>query len=222
MAYFTPRLFTFLRQIKSHNDRAWFEANRERFAADVEAPLLQFITDIAPRLHAISPAIVVNPRRTGGSMYRFYRDTRFSADKSPFKTHVAAHFAHSGKRTNPSVPGFYLHLEPGECLGGGGIYHPEPQALARIRMAIVEDEKGWTAVRKHGLDIQGDTLKRAPAGFDPAHRFVEDLKRKDHYAMFEFTEAQACAPDFLDRYVEGCERVAPLVAFIAKALNLKW
>jgi uncharacterized protein (TIGR02453 family) len=221
MSYFTPKLFTFLRQIKKHNDRAWFEAHRARYTADVEAPMLQFIADVAPRLRSISRHIIVDPRRSGGSMYRFYRDTRFSADKSPYKTHVAAHFAHDTKKTSTSIPGFYLHFEPGDCFGGGGIYHPESPALARIRLAIVES-KAWPAVKRLGLDIQGDSLTRAPAGFDPAHRFIEDLKRKDHYAIFEFTEAQACAGDFLDRYAAGCERVAPLVAFIAKTLGLRW
>jgi uncharacterized protein (TIGR02453 family) len=222
MPYFTPKLFTFLRQIRKHNDRAWFEAHRAQYVADVEAPMLQFIADVAPRLRRISRAIVVDPRRSGGSMYRFYRDTRFSADKSPYKTHVAAHFAHETKKTSTSIPGFYLHLEPGDCMGGGGIYHPDPQTLARLRMAMVENPKAWAAVKKLGLSIQGDSLTRAPAGFDPAHRFIDDLKRKDHYAIFDFTEAQACAGDFLDRYADGCERVAPLVAFIAKSLNLRW
>jgi uncharacterized protein (TIGR02453 family) len=222
-ASFSPALFSFLRQLKAHNTREWFEANRARYLADVEAPTLQFIADLAPRLRSISPTIVVDPRRTRGSMYRIYRDTRFSPDKSPYKTHVAAHFAHAARtKSAPSVPGFYLHLEPGECLGGGGIYHPDSPSLTRIRLAIVERAPTWAAVKKRGLDIHGDTLTRAPAGFDPTHRFVDDLKRKDHYALVPFTQAQVCAPDFLERYVSACERVAPLVAFIAGALKLKW
>jgi len=221
-AYFTPALFTFLRDLKAHNKRDWFLANRERYTATVEAPMLAFIGDLAPKLRAISSSIVVDPRRSGGSMYRIYRDTRFSSDKSPYKTHVAAHFAHERKKDVPSgVPGFYLHLEPKDCLGGGGIYHPDSATLARIRLAIAES-RGWAAVRKARLTIEGERLTRAPAGFDPTHRYVDDLKYKDFYAIETFSQKDVCASNFLDRYVECCRRVTPLVAFIARALEYRW
>jgi len=221
-AYFGPSLFAFLKQLKAHNNRDWFLANRERYQADVEAPVLQFIHDLAPRLAGISPAFVVDPRRTGGSMYRIYRDIRFSGNKSPYKTHVAASFSHRAKKDMPSVPGFYFHLEPGDSMGGGGIYHPDMPALNRIRLAIVHDRKGWAAVKRAGLTIEGDALKRAPAGFDVADPFIEDLRRKDFYALTPFSQREVCAPDFLDRYVDSCTRVAPLVAFLTRALGLRW
>ena len=221
-AYFNPSLFTFLRQLKAHNEREWFLANRDRYVSDVEAPVLAFIADLAPRLARISPAFIVDPKRSGGSMYRIYRDTRFSADKSPYKAHVAASFAHRDKKTMASVPGFYLHLEPGDSMGGGGLYHPDMSALNRVRLAIANDRKAWNVVKRAGLTIEGDTLTRAPAGFDPAHPFIEDLRRKDFYALMPFTQRDVCAADFLDRYVESCERVAPLVAFLARALGLRW
>ena len=155
-------------------------------------------------------------------MYRIYRDTRFSADKSPYKTHVAATFAHRDKKKVPSVPGFYLHLEPGDCMGGGGIYHPDMPSLNRIRLAIAEDRKGWTAVKRTGIAIEGDSLTRGPAGFDPKHPFVEDLRRKDLYALTPFAQRDVCGARFFDRYVESCERVTPLVAFLTRALGLKF
>jgi uncharacterized protein (TIGR02453 family) len=221
-AYFRPSLFAFLRQLKAHNTRDWFLANRDRYVSEVEAPVLQFIHDLAPRLAAISPAFVVDPKRTGGSMYRIYRDTRFSTDKSPYKTHVAASFAHRAKKDIASVPGFYLHLESGDSMGGGGIYHPDMPALNRIRLGIVHDRKGWAQVKRLGIAIEGDTLVRAPAGFDTRDPFIEDLRRKDFYALTPFSQRDVCAADFMDRYVESCERVAPLVAFVTRALGLKW
>jgi uncharacterized protein (TIGR02453 family) len=221
-AHFTPALFTFLKQLKRHNTREWFDAHRDRYVELVETPMLRFIADLGPRLAAISPAFVVDPKRTGGSMYRIYRDTRFSADKSPYKTHVAAHFRHETHKSASSVAGFYFHLEPGDCLGGGGIYHPDSATLTRIRLAIVENGRAWAAVKKAGLAIEGDTLRRAPAGFDPAHRFVDDLKRKDHYALRTFTERDVCRPGFLDRYVDVCREVAPLVAFVTRAVGGRW
>jgi uncharacterized protein (TIGR02453 family) len=83
-AHFTPALFAFLRDLKAHNTREWFEAQRARYVADVETPMRAFIANLAPHLSRISPAFIVDPRRVGGSKYRIYRDTRFSADKSPY------------------------------------------------------------------------------------------------------------------------------------------
>src|SRR4051812_13621269 len=112
--YFTPKFFTFLRALKGHNTREWFADHRARYVADVEAPMLQFIADFAPRLRTISRAYVVDPRRSGGSMFRIYRDTRFASDKSPFKTWAAARFAHEARKQVENVPAFYLHLQPKE------------------------------------------------------------------------------------------------------------
>jgi uncharacterized protein (TIGR02453 family) len=221
-SYFRPALFTFLKSLKAHNDRDWFEAHRDAYVAEIETPMRAFIEDVGPRLRALSRHVVADSRKTGGSLYRIYRDTRFSHDKSPYKTHVAAHFAHEAKKTAPSVPGFYLHLEPGDSMGGGGIYHPDSQSLARIRLAIAENTKAWAAVKAVGFDIEGDRLTRPPAGFDATHRFVDDLKLKDFYALVPFTQKQVTSDDFLERYVESCERVAPLVGFIAKGLGLRW
>jgi len=221
--YFTPALFSFLRQLKSNNNRGWFQANRARYAADVEAPLLGFIADVAPHMRAISPALVVDPKRTGGSMFRIHRDTRFSADKTPYKTNAAASFAHERKATvEGGVPGFYLHLEPGDSMGGGGIYHPDSPTLTRIRRGILDNAKGWAAVKRMGLELQGDRLMRAPAGISPTHPNIEDLRLKDLYTLTAFSQREICGPEFLDRYVETCRAAAPLVSFLTRALGWRW
>jgi uncharacterized protein (TIGR02453 family) len=221
-AHFSPSLFQYLRDLKANNTRTWFEEHRARYVDAVEGPMLRFITDLAPGLRAISPAIVVNRKRFGGSLYRIYRDTRFSADKTPYKTHVAARFSHEKAKDAPAVPGFYLHLEPDDCMSGGGIYHPDSATLARVRLAIVDDPKGWSAVKRTGITIEGDRLKRAPAGFSPTHKFIEDLRMKDFYALTPFTERDVCSPDFMDAYVASCRRVEPLVAFLTQAMGWKW
>jgi uncharacterized protein (TIGR02453 family) len=222
MSHFTPKLFKFLRDLKRHNDRDWFAANRERYVADVETPMLQFIGDFGPRLREISRAYVADRRRIGGSMFRIYRDIRFSSDKSPFKTHVAARFPHEARKKAAGVPSFYLSLGAGECYGGGGVYHVETPVLTRIRRHIVDEPKRWQAVLDTGLEIEGDRLTRPPAGFDPKHEFVEDLKRKNLYNLTEFTEDAVVADDFLDRYTNACARAAPLLEFLTKALGLRW
>jgi uncharacterized protein (TIGR02453 family) len=221
-AYFTPAFFTFLRDLKAHNDRAWFQANRDRYVAHVEAPMLAFIAAVGERLPSISPMMVADARRSGGSMYRIYRDTRFAADKSPYKTWAAASFKHRSANKDQPVPGFYLHIGPAGRYGGGGIYHPDMPTLTRIRQHIVADPKAWAAVRASGIEIEGDSLSRAPAGFDPAHRFIEDLRRKDFYGGAEFTAREVTSADFLDKYIACCEAVAPLMAFLSKALGLRW
>lgn len=221
MAHFTPALFEFLRELKAHNDRDWFAANRQRFLRDVEAPMLAFIGDFAPRLREISPAYVADPRRIGGSMFRMHRDTRFSPDKSPFKTWLAARFSHEARRKVPSVPALYLHLGPDHCFGGGGAYHVERPALTRIRQRIVELPQEWTAARA-GLVILGEQLKRAPAGFPAAHQHIEDLKRQNMYVMIEFSERDVVSAGFLDRFTDACQSAAPIIEFQTKALGLRW
>lgn len=220
--HFTPDYFKFLRDLKRHNDRAWFADHKARYVADVETPLLQFIADFSPYLARISRAYVADPRRSGGSMFRIYRDTRFSPDKSPFKTWLAARFAHEARRKVEGVPAFYLRLSPGESFGGGGVYHLETPALTKVRQHIVAEPKRWRAVVAAGIEIEGEQLKRPPAGFDRTHEFVEDLKRKNLYTGAEFTEREVVAGGFLDRYVALCERSAPLLEFLTKALGLRW
>src|SRR5580765_3688824 len=179
--HFTPDYFKFLRALKRHNDRAWFADHKARYVADVETPLLQFIADFSPHLARISRAYVADSRRSGGSMFRIYRDTRFSPDKSPFKTWTAARFAHEARRKVEGVPAFYLRLSPGESFGGGGVYHLDTPALTKVRQHIVAEPKRWRAVLSAGVEIEGEQLKRPPAGFDRTHEFVEDLKRKNLY-----------------------------------------
>jgi uncharacterized protein (DUF2461 family) len=107
-------------------------------------------------------------------------------------------------------------------VGGGGLWHPDGQALQQVRDRIVRRTKEWKAVLNSGISVAGDTLKRPPAGYDPAHPFVEDLKRKDLYVMAEFSEREVCAPSFLDQYTEASRRAAPLIAFLTKAVGLAW
>lgn len=219
--HFTPAFFEFFRDLTRHNDRDWFAANKARYVADVETPLLQFIGDFATHLRALSPAFVADRRRVGGSMFRIHRDTRFSPDKSPFKTYTAARFAHEARRKVAGVPAFFLHLGPDHSFGGGGVYHIDLPQLTKIRTRIVESPAEWSAVRTH-VDVQGEQLKRAPAGFSAAHRHIEDLRRQNLYALTEFTESDVAADGFIDRFAESCAKAAPLIEFQTKALGLRW
>src|SRR5262245_24871002 len=135
---FDPDLFEFLSDLREHNDREWFAANKARYEAHVLEPALAFIEDFAFRLPEISSQFRADPRKSGGSLFRIQRDTRFSKDKSPYKTNVGMHFRHASAK-DAYAPGFYLHLAPGEVVAGGGIWRPDTQTANKIREAIVRD-----------------------------------------------------------------------------------
>ena len=220
--HFSPDFFAFFRDLKRHNDREWFAANKDRYVASVETPMLTFIKDVGERLPEISKFFRADLRRFGGSLYRIYRDTRFSPDKTPYKTWTAAHFRHRASTRDVEAPGFYIRLGPDENFGGGGIYHPSMPTLTKIRRRIVDEPKAWEAVKKSGLEIEGGTLVRAPAGFDAKHRFIEDLRRKDFYAGVEFAQSDVIAAGFIDRVMDCCRNTSPLVRFLTDSLGQKW
>lgn len=220
--YFTPDLFRFLRELKANNKREWFEANRDRYEMHVKEPMLRFIADFGRHLKTMSPHFSADPRPVGGSMFRIHRDIRFSKDKSPYKTNVGAHFPHLRSGKDAHAPGFYLHLQPGNSFGGGGLWHPDGAALKKVRDRIVERSKEWGKIRQNRVVIEGDSLKRPPAGYDPKHPFADDLKLKDFYITAEFSDREVYAPDFMDRYLQACRSAAPLVEFLTKALELPW
>jgi len=225
-AHLSPRFFAFLRDLAANNERTWFESEKPRYVEDVRDPLLAFIADVGPRLRTLSPHFVADPRPVGGSMFRIYRDTRFSKDKTPYKTHASAHFRHELARDVHS-PGFYLHLEPGRVFVGAGLWRPDGESVRKIRTAIVEDPGGWKRA-VHGkrftdrAELHGERLKRPPRGFDPDHPLVEDLKRKDFIAVVELDEATACSATFLSTFIAACKVGAPLVRFLCTAIEVPY
>lgn len=222
VAYFSPGLFRFLNELKTHNTKAWFEQNRGRYERDLKEPMLRFIGDFAARLRTISPNFQADSRPVGGSMFRIHRDIRFSRDKSPYKTNLGAHFPHLKGGRDAHAPGFYLHLEPEKSFGGGGLWHPDPGALRMVRQRIVQRPAEWRRVRQAGIAIEGGALKRVPAGYDPEHQFADDLKLRDFYTMTRFTDRQVCVPDFMDRFLDACKAASPLVAFLTRSVDLPW
>jgi uncharacterized protein (TIGR02453 family) len=223
---FSPALFDFLRELRANNDRDWFQRNKARYESEVKAPALRFIAEVGPRLQGISKHIVADPSPVGGSLFRIHRDVRFSSDKSPYKTAVGMSFGHDRGRDGPA-PGYYLHLEPGESFTGGGVHMPDTATLTLVRDAIVADTRGWKRIVEDprfapAFTNMGDALKRAPQGYDPNHPHVDDLKRKSYTWHAMFTEAQVCAPDFMDRFVDACRTAAPFTRFLARAVGAAW
>ena len=224
--HFTPELFAFLGDLRRNNDRAWFQANKTRYEEAAQHPALQFVSDFGPELRKISRAFVADPRPVGGSLFRIYRDTRFARDKSPYKTHLGIHFRHRDAK-DAHTPGFYLHLEPGACFAGIGIWRPDAPSLARLRAALIDKPKAWQkAVSAKPFvsvyTLEGDSLKRPPKGFDPDHPLIEDLKRTDFVAVAKLTDKQVTAKGFLDGYVALCKAGTPFMKWVCGALGVGW
>ena len=225
-AHFGCGLFEFLEELAQNNRREWFEENRARYEREVRGPMLTFIEDFAPHLKQISSKFVADPRPQGGSMFRIYRDVRFSPDKRPYKVHASARFPHVMAR-DVHTPGYYIHLEPGNVFCGAGIWHPEPAALNKIRDFIAQNPRPWKkcvedpAMRKR-WELKGDKLSRPPRGYDPTHPLIEDLKRKDFIAIASLKESDALSPSFIERFAEVCGEATPLVKFLTKALEIQF
>lgn len=227
MKYFSPKLFKFLRDLKRNNSRKWFLANKHRYEDDVKQPLLNFITDFAGPLSKISHEFVSDPKPSGGSMFRIYRDMRFSADKSPYKLAASAHFRHSRAR-DVHAPGFYLHLEPNNVFAGVGLWHPDNPSLKKIRDTMVKNPRNWTRARDNKAfnklfdEGDGEMLKRPPQGYDPDHPLIEDLKKKDFTAFTDLSEKQAVSSNFLDRFAKACVAAKPFMEYLTKAVGLRF
>jgi uncharacterized protein (TIGR02453 family) len=220
--YFTPDSFAFLRELRDNNNRDWFLAHKPQYERHVRDPALRFISDFGPRLARIAPRLVADARPSGGSMFRIYRDTRFSRDKSPYKTHVGIHFFHESAKAAASVPGFYLHLSPDQCFAAGGIWHPDPLALRRMREAIAGGSPEWKAIKRSKLPIEGGSLKRPPKGYPADHPFIDDLKLTDFVTSVAVTEKELCSPRFLSDFADHCRKMVPLMKFVTHALALRW
>ncbi len=216
MPYFSRELFQFMVELKFNNERPWFNANKARYEALVKQPLLRFIADADPKVQRVNPAF------SRPNFFRIYRDTRFAKDKTPYKTHAAAQFRHRATADDVHAPGFYLHLEPGDCFVAGGIWHPEPEGMKAVRKRIAKRDPQWLAFRKTKLPLfVDDKLKRPPKGFDPEHPLIEDLKLRSFISWVSFKDAETCAPDFLGRFVKAVKTLDPLVRFLTQAQGLK-
>jgi uncharacterized protein (TIGR02453 family) len=221
---FSPATFEFLRDLAANNHRTWFQENRQRYERDVRDPACRFIADFAPRLEKISRRFRADPRPVGGSLYRIHRDTRFSNDKRPYKTHAGIHFRHELAK-DAHAPGFYLHLEPGTVFVGLGIWHPDAPTLRRIRDALVKRAAAWK--RAVGDDafrarftLSGDSLQRPPAGYARDHPLIDDLKRKDFVAVCMLDEEAVAAPGFDERFAALCADGVPFTRFLCKAVEV--
>ena len=225
--HFTPALFAFLRELEANNERTWWDANKDRYQTVVRDPALDFITDFGGRLENLSPHFVADARTTGGSLMRPFRDTRFSNDKTPYKTNVGIQFRHeAGKDIH--APGYYLHLEAGACFAGVGLWHPDTDVARTLRKAINDQPDSWAAATKAeeftntwSLDQDEDEmLKRVPPGLDPGHPYADDLRMKSFIAGANLSQKQVTGAGFDEQLAGMFTRASRFTLFLCEALGL--
>jgi len=224
--YFTTEGMSFLGEIDKNNNRDWFHENKSEYESLVRTPALNFIDDIRNELTHISPHFLALAKKVGGSLMRVHRDVRFSRDRSPYKTNIGIQFRHEmGKDVH--APGFYLHIEPGDCFIGVGIWRPDSFALGKIRDAIIERDQYWlTAINdkkfKKNFELSGESLKTAPRGYDKEHPLIEDLRRKDFIAISHVDEKMVLSKNFKQFVVKRFTEAESYIEFLCKALTLRY
>ena len=222
---FSPKFFKFFRELSKNNNRAWFNANKDRYKQEVVQPISEFIEALAPKLEKVSKHYVADPRPNGGSMFRIYRDVRFSKDKRPYKENAGVHLRHA-RGKDAHAPGFYIHLSPREVFYGGGIWYPPSPHLKKIREAIRDDGAAWKRVANNKKikercgGIRGDGLVRPPKGFDADEPSIEDIKRKSFFAMTSAPAKSIQSEDFVDEVYESMKTAKPLMKFVCDALDV--
>jgi len=226
-SYFTPAVFKFLRELEENNDRSWWEANKERYISTIREPAKEFIEDFEPRLTNISDHFVADTRTNGGSLMRPYRDTRFSKDKTPYKTNVGIQFRHEiGKDVH--APGFYLHLEPGACFAGVGMWKPEAKVARKIRDGIFEDPDGWKKATKRkaftdtwDLSVEDEEkLKRVPKEYGDDFVYADDVRMKSFIAGSRLTQKAVTSKSFDNDLAKLFAKASGLTEFLCKAVGL--
>lgn len=225
-AYFSPATFRFLKALDRHNSREWFHDHKQDYEQHVREPFIQLIGDLQAPLAKISPHYRADPRKNGGSLFRIHRDTRFSHNKLPYKPWQGARFFHERRHEIPA-PSFYVHIQPGDCFAGGGMWHPESDDLKRIRAFIADNPAAWKKATRgkafrDRFTFWGESLTRPPRGYDPEHELIDDLKRKDFAVGENFDEALACSPKLLSNLVDTYKHVAPLLDYLCAAQELEF
>ena len=210
----------FLRGLKRHNERKWFQARKEIYEDTLRLPMQCLIASLARRMAETAPEVDFNPRK---SIFRIYRDTRFSKNKAPYKTNIGAVFQVRGRKGPTEAPCFYVGVEPGEVYVGGGLYLPTGPQLKAIRSSIANDPGAWLGIigtpsfkRKYGA-IEGERLSRAPLGYPPDHPMIEHLKLKQFFAGRSYGEEICYKASFLKTTEEVFRDLLPLVRWIVKA-----
>jgi uncharacterized protein (TIGR02453 family) len=219
---FSPATLSFLKRLKRNNRREWFNARRDEYEATVRQPMIAIVERLAVDMRAIAPELLVSPKH---SIYRIYRDTRFSENKTPYKTHVAASFRPRDLAKGVGA-GMYFHVSPEGVWVGGGLYAPETPQLHAVREQIAANLRRFRSIVeapafKRGLDggLEGERLQRVPRGFPKDHEAADYLKYRQFLAGREFPARFATGSGFYNGVLGVFRQVAPLIRFLNEPLS---
>src|SRR4051812_31487683 len=193
---FSPKAISFFRQLERNNKREWFQPRKDQFEALCRAPMLELVAQVVEDLRGFAIDHVVEPKR---AIYRIYRDTRFSKDKSPYKTHIAAIFPHA-RLPKHAGAGYYFAVSHEGLSIGGGVYGPGPVELAALRAAIAKDPRAFRKLiddkrlRRPMGELQGEQVARVPKGYAADHPAGDLLRRKQLYFYTTIDAATALKP----------------------------
>lgn len=226
-AYFSDKTFKFLRALARHNEREWFHAHKADYEAQLRQPFLRLLTDLQPALAGISPHFRADPKGVGGSLFRIHRDTRFSNDKTPYKAWQGARLFHERAR-QVAAPSFYLHIKPGECFFGGGLWHPETSTQRRVRQFIVDNPGGWQhaahdpAFRKRYTLENSEMLVRVPSGFPADFAHADDLRHRNFVVTRALDDADVIGSGLLSVLEQDLAAISPFMDYLCAALDLEF
>jgi uncharacterized protein (TIGR02453 family) len=213
---FPPEGIAFLVDLAANNDRAWFTPRKAQYEDLLKRPLEALCLALAERFEARGIGLIADRR----SPFRIYRDTRFSKDKSPYKTAASAQFPAAGV---PGGPSGYFHMAPGEVFMGGGLYRPSTRVVATWRRIVDEDpgavhaalgDPGFAGT--FGRLYAEEQLVRVPAGFPKDHPDGELLKLKDLIFSHRLSDADVSSPDLPDILCDGFEAAGPVFALLSR------
>src|SRR5438270_9962918 len=213
---FTAHTLRFLRALKRNNRRDWFNTHRDDYETHVRAPMIGIIERLAADFRSFAPDLVASPKV---SMYRIYRDTRFSENKTPYKTHIAAVFPPRGLPKHEGA-GVYFHVSPDDVWVGGGMYAPQTPQLHAVREHIAANLRQLRTIvespdfRRRVGTLAGERLLRVPRGFPKDHPAADFLKYRQFLAGAEFPSALAASPKFYSTIVAVFRAVVPLTRFL--------
>ena len=217
---FPKEVLTFFRDLKKNNDRDWFAGHRELFETKVKAPMMALTAELNAEFSQVSPDHVADPKK---AIYRIYRDTRFSKDKTPYKTHIAANFSHRLLDKHAGA-GFYCAVSHESVDFGGGIYMPGPEEILALRTLFADQYEAFHRIagtkpfRALLGEVKGDQLTRAPKGFPPDHRAESLLRRKQWYWFVELEAELALTPKLLPELKKRIHALLPAVEFLNRPL----
>jgi uncharacterized protein (TIGR02453 family) len=218
--HFTQEAFRFLRALARHNDREWFNARKPIYEQALKEPMLAVIAAINQALAHFAPEHIRPPQK---AMMRIYRDTRFSKDKLPYKTHLAAWWARAGLEKT-SGGGFYLQVSPNEVLVAAGCYMPERDQLLSIRRYLLEHHQEFRSLLAEKQlarltePFEGLSLTRAPKGFPADHPALDLLLRRQWGVSATLPGSVALEPSLVETVVARMKVMAPLVEFLNRPL----